>query len=67
MASAVIILLQTGMSWKQLQYMVKDDNVHYQTVYYKRFSNWEKYGILNQAWKHILEKYVSSRLSKNAL
>ena len=59
------ILLQTGMSWKQLQYVVKDDSIHYQTVY-KRFSNWEKYGILNQAWKHVLEKYVSSRLSKNA-
>ena len=31
------------------KYVVKDDSIHYQTVY-KCFSNWEKNGILNQVW-----------------
>lgn len=61
----VFILLSTGNPWSFLQYCTQPRGFHYQTVY-QRFHMWVEFGIIEAAWTKVLERYVSSRLSKNA-
>ncbi len=62
----VFFLMRTGISWSDIQFLQGIwGNVHYQSIY-KRFQKWNRYEILQDAWKKLFEKYKTSRLSKDA-
>ncbi len=60
----IFFVARTGIAWSDLEKV--QTKVHYQTIY-KRFQKWTQHGIFHDAWLELLDRYKSSRLSKNAL